>query len=147
MYTAIKNAILQLLTQSGQFERVYSTAPAVLEAFPCVTVEAQSSRAQDVAVSRMGAPMQEETYTFAIRIFYGLTKAAADTSNDARAEAEAVILQKVDALIDLLAAYRNLNGACDYTRPVSTTIGETQREMVVKYAELTLEVVKNVRHV
>lgn len=139
MYIQIKQAIINLLTQSSLFQRVYDFEPAVLEAFPCVTVTAQSSQSSDLATGTLMGPTQLDTYTFTIRIYYGLTQPEA-ANNEARQQAESVILQKTDQLIDLLGSNRDLGGVCQKSKPVSTTIGETQRELVVKYSETTLQV-------
>lgn len=140
MYTQIKSALKTLLDGSSLFQQVYDYEPASLEAFPCATISAQASQSSDLATGTLMGPTQLDTYTFGIRIYYAMTKAEDDQLNDARQTAEAVILEKTDALIDLLGANRTLGGTCQKIKPVATTIGETQREQVVKYADVTVQV-------
>lgn len=140
MYTQVRQAIVNLLTSSALFQQVYEYEPAVLSSFPCITVSAQSSQSSDLATGTIMGPTQLTTYTFILRVYYGLTGTPGTITNDQRAQAESVILQKTDQLIDLLSSNRTLNGACQKSQPVSTTIGETQRELVVKYSETTLQV-------
>lgn len=140
MYSQIRTAIVNLLTNSGLFQQVYPYEPAVLESYPCVTVSATSSQSSDLATGTIMGPTQLDTYTFTLRIYYGLTQPGVQADNQARQVAVDTILAKTDALIDLLGANRSLGGACQKTRPTTTRIYETQREMVVMCAEVTLEV-------
>ena len=140
MYTQIKSALTELLTNSSLFQQVYDYEPASLEAFPCATITAQSSQSSDLATGTIMGPTQLDTYTFSIRIYYALTTAEDEQANNARQTAETVILAKTDALIDLLGANRSLGGMCQKLKPIATTIGETQREQVVKYADITVQV-------
>lgn len=140
MYTTIREAIVALLNQSSLFEEVYAFEPISLNVFPCVTVSATSSQSTDLATGTIMGPTQLDTYTFTLRIYYGLTQPGLAPDDDARQIAIDTILSTTDSVIDLIGANRSLDGTCQKVRPISTRIYETQREQVVMVSEITLNV-------
>lgn len=140
MYTSIRTAIVNLLTNSSLFNAVYAYEPFSLDTFPCATVNAVSSSSSDLATGTIIAPTQLDSYTFTIRLYYGVTQPGTTADNQARKTALDTILAKTDAVIDLFGANRSLNGTCQKVQPVSTRIFETQREQVVMVSEITVTV-------
>lgn len=140
MYSSIRTAIITLLTDSQKFNAVYGYEPLNLATFPCATVNAVSSQSSDLATGTLTAPTQLDTYTFTIRLYYGVTQPGTTTDNQARKTALDTILAKTDEVINLFGSNRSLNGACQKVQPVATRIFETQREQVVMVSEITVNV-------
>lgn len=140
MYTSIRTAIVTLLTDSALFNAVYGYEPFELDTFPCATVNAMSSTSSDLATGTILAPTQLDSYTFTIRLYYGVTQAGTTADSQARKIALDTILSKTDSVINLFGSNRSLNGTCQKVQPVSTRIFETQREQVVMVSEITVTV-------
>jgi hypothetical protein len=157
MYETIRQAIAKILEDSNLFEKVSDFEVSQLYAFPMACVSASSHNATNSAFSVIGSPAQQQTYTFTIRAYFNIVQSTTSSEdgqgdvtiieNEARKEAEDKIIELTDQMIELFARNRTLNESCSYASPISSRIGEMERNMIVKYGEITVQAVVNQRYV
>lgn len=101
-----------------------------MKSYPCATLTAleHDNEFHDLAANK-------RRYSFLIRVYF---------RTDNAQDAETVLRSITDAIIRVIESNVRLNNSCDYASPTKARWGFVEREVPVRYVEITLDALKRV---
>jgi hypothetical protein len=132
-YVSISAQIKAILDTISEIKSVYNYNEKSLNTYPAAVIVAAShaNRFSDLAAN-------QRDYTFKVYIFH-----PTNTATDA-ASAESILRTLADALITAVETNVTLNGSCDWAAPTMGSWGYDQREVPVRFIEITIVARKRV---
>lgn len=134
-YTGIRTKIIELLGTIPEIAVVVDHDPDNLAKYPAVTVEAASH--QD---SFYDTAANQRAFSFIIRCFYPI-------SSGRDQSAETRLIATVDAIVTTLEATVSVPGVWEIARPTRAVWSKDEREMPVRFCEITFTVESRVNRV
>lgn len=126
-YVTIAAQLKSLLEGVSGLNAVYDYDAKELKKYPAATITAQGHQG---AFSDLQANRHE--YAFVIRIYYQTEDAAS---------AESVMRTVVDAVMNEIETHTTLNDTCSWARPSEASWGFLEREVPLRYAQITVRTV------
>lgn len=127
-YVSIAAAIVTKLQTVTELEQVFSHEPKELGKFPSATVTAFAHKDTfaDTAAN-------QREFIFMIRLYY---------RTDAEQDAETILRNVTDKVIEKIESDVTLGGSCDFARPSEGKWLYQTREVPVRVVEVTIECLK-----
>lgn len=124
-YATTRTTIIDLLGTIPEIASVVDYDPDTLDQWPAVTVEAASHQNEfyDTATNR-------RVISFIIRCYYPLTN-----GRDQKAEARLCVV--VDKILAMLETNVKIEGVWELGRPTRAVWGKDEREMPVRFCDIT----------
>ena len=129
-YVSIANQLEVILSAITGVNVVYDHEPKLLEKYPAATIIASAHKD-----SFKDLQANKREFTFVVRLYYRTEDAATG---------ESVMRTNVDAVIGAIEGNATLNGACDWAKPSEATWGYTERDVPLRYAQITVTAVVRV---
>ena len=123
-YLTISAQIVTMLNTISDFNAVYDSEKKELEKYPCATVTALSHENEFADTHH-----NIRRFNFNVRVYY--RTADIDLS-------EGIMQGEVDNVIATIEADPTINGSCDFAVPTSSRWGWAEREVPVRYCEITI---------
>jgi hypothetical protein len=124
-YTTIRARIIELLEEISEIAVVTDHDPDKLAKYPAVTVEAGSH--QDTFFDTAA---NQRNFSFLIRCYYPIS-----SGRDQSAENRLSVV--VDRIIEVLEAHVDEPGVWDIGRPTRAVWGKDEREVPIRFVEIT----------
>ena len=131
-YVSIRNALVSKLQelQPADLVAVYNHIPKELKDYPCATVRniGHKNIPNDTAANR-------RQFSFLITLFY---------RTDVAQDAETILSDIADKVITKLESDVTLNATCDFTTATEGRWDYLEREIPLRFCEMTITAVKRV---
>lgn len=129
-YVEISEGIVNLLDTIPEIAAVYDHEPKELKSYPCVTVSAfeHDNEFHDLAANK-------RRYSFLIRAYF---------RTDNAQDAETVLRTIADNIVSTIESNIRLQNSCDFASPTKARWGYVEREVPVRYVEITIDAFKRV---
>jgi len=132
-YVSIGTQIKAILDGVSGLNAVFNYNEKAIDKWPAAIIVASShsNKFSDLAAN-------QRDFTFKVYMFHPTNTATSDE------DAEGILRALADAVITAIEGNVTLNGACDWASPTVGTWGYDQREVPVRYVELTIVARKRV---
>lgn len=127
-FLPIKTQLVAILNTVSSVSVVYGKEEKELKKFPAICISADDYQGQYQTIGGVGG-LNEEVYQHVIRVYF-----RTDETNDP--DYEDVLESVVDDVIAALRHNITLNGACDWSLPISGTWNFGEKEVPVRIFEM-----------